>query len=160
MNNETTSAAAVRTAMKPTTAKEKNAKKSQSHSLEPSEKELQMILDFLGKLGPFEADAIRVVTTVMRANGQEPIVKDEGLACVNRYLNHGLAAQGKPTELQAMTHRHGRGLKLLDLVAPFLDKEQFARATRWTLGVATDPLAIEKAIRMVTGDNPEQLTLF
>ncbi len=156
MNNEKTTT----TVAQSTTSKLKKSGKGKTHTEEPSEKELRLILDFLRKLEPFEADAIRVVTGSVITKGSEPMVSDADLVCVNRYLNFGLRAQGKPTEIQVMTHRQGRSLRLLQQVTPFLDKEGFAEATRWLLGVAIDTLAIEKTLRVASGDNPEQLTLF
>ncbi len=160
MNNDSTTLSAKSLASKSIGSKVIKLVTGKTATAQPSEKDLQLILDFLGKLEPFEADTIRVVTGSAITKGREPMVSDEDLACVNRYLNFGLLAQVTPTQIQVMTHRQGRSLRLLQQVTPFLDKEGFAEATRWLLGVAIDTLAIEKTLRVASGDNPEQLTLF
>ena len=100
---------------------------SQQEAKNKRKPQQQIIREFLESLGPYEADAIRVVITASsKPSGIDSLTPDDK-GHINRYLNCGLKkedAQGN----RILMYRHKRALDLSEKITRYIDKSQLPSA--------------------------------
>ena len=61
----------------------------------------QIIVEFLSRLGAYEADAIRIALALGKESVTPQSLSPEDKLCINRYLNVGLQKENVPAERAA-----------------------------------------------------------
>ena len=109
----------------------KEVKKSKTES----QKDLQIIFNFLLNCTQYEADALRVMVQVSRKSEPQIVLSKDDTLAVNRFLNSGLS-KNNPTLDDVRNHRHSRADILMNSVGRFLSKEEIMKIITFLYGFA------------------------
>ena len=120
-------------------------KKSENRKREISGKDVQAIRAFLGSVGIYEADALRVGIAIADGKVTDDSISADDRLALNRYLNSGTNNE-RLTQDNAQAHRLNRVFKLLERVAEFCDKRQLVTVNKSLLSIAVDAADINRAV--------------
>ena len=121
----------------------KEVKKSKTES----QKDLQIIFNFLLNCTQYEADALRVMVQVSRKSEPQIVLSKDDTLAVNRFLNSGLS-KNNPTLDDVRNHRHSRADILMNSVGRFLSKEEIMNIITFLYGFAINAKDVEDVFKL------------
>ena len=126
-----------------------NASASESKGKRTERKtQAQIIVEFLSRLGAYEADAIRIALALGRGSVTPQSLSPEDRLCINRYLNVGLQKDNIPAE-RVGSHRTMRAVKLVERLIDYADKSQLTKANYALAMIAMDAQDVENARKLL-----------
>ncbi len=108
----------------------------------------QIIVEFLSRLGAYEADAIRIALALGKGTSTVQSLSPEDRLCINRYLNVGLQKENVPAE-RVGSHRTMRAVKLVEQLLDYADKSQLTKANFSLAMIAMDAQDVENARKVL-----------
>ncbi len=108
----------------------------------------QIIVEFLSRLGAYEADAIRIALALGKETATPQSLSPEDRLCINRYLNVGLQKENVPAE-RVGSHRTMRAVKLVERLLDYADKSQLTKANYALAIIAMDAQDVENARKVL-----------
>ena len=108
----------------------------------------QIIVEFLSRLGAYEADAIRIALALGKEIVTPQSLSPEDKLCINRYLNVGLLKENVPAE-RVGSHRTMRAVKLVERLLDYADKSQLTKANFALAMIAMDAQDVENAHKLL-----------
>lgn len=109
-----------------------------------SEKDAKIIRKFLEGVGPYEADALRIVIAFADGKVTTTSLPGDDQLALNLYLNSGLAKeQSAPQQIQA--HRIHRASNLSKRAVDYCGKMQLLTAYEALMDTAVHPAYVEQA---------------
>ena len=120
-------------------------KKNENRKREIGGKDVQAIRTFLGSVGIYEADAMRVGIAIADGKATADSISADDRLALNRYLNKGTDNE-RLTADNAQEHRLNRAFSLLERVAEFCDKRQLVTVYKALLSIAVNTTDIGRAV--------------
>ena len=108
----------------------------------------QIIVEFLSRLGAYEADAIRIALALGKESVTPQSLSLEDKLCINRYLNVGLQKENVPEE-RVGSHRAMRAVKLVERLLDYADKSQLTKANFALAMIAMDAQDVDNARKLL-----------
>lgn len=120
-------------------------KKNENRKRETVGKDVLAIRTFLGSVGIYEADALRVGIAIADEKVTADNISADDRLALNRYLNSG-TDNDRMTADNAQEHRLNRAFGLLERVAEFCDKRQLVTVNKFLLSIAVNAADISHAV--------------
>lgn len=124
--------------LKPAETKSKDSKTG-------NQKKTQIIMEFLHRCTPYEADALRAMLGVASGKMTVDTMPQYDRSAVNRYLNFGCDKEATGTDT-VRAHRQARALELMKSVSRYVGKEEIIDITTALLTISSDSKAIETVV--------------
>lgn len=122
-------------------ARENNTKETKR----PERKtQAQTVCEFLGSIGTYEADAIRIGLAFGNGSMTAETLTAEDKLCVNRFLNLGLKREDV-NGTRIITHRTNRAVRLAETLAKYTDKDKLVIASGALTRFAVSEADVEEA---------------
>lgn len=124
--------------IKPTETKSKDSKSG-------NQKKTQIIMEFLQKCAPYEADALSAMLGIAAGKISVETMPQYDRSAVNRYLNFGCDKEASGTD-SVRAHRQSRALELMKSVSRYVGKDEIIEITTALLTISSDSKAIETVV--------------
>lgn len=120
--------------------------KKPSKTEKKKDDELQIIREFLRRLTPFQADALRVTIDVAENKSTLESISKTDLNAVNRYLNQEYYKEDGNDVLKIQAHRQNRGLLLLRTIGNYVSKDDIIHISGIIMRLTADVSTIRDNI--------------
>ncbi len=131
-----------------TSAKNVTSDKSKSDtpkSIRPKVK-LKVLKEFFSEGGIYQGPSLDVLIRFAEETGDVKSIAPSDAKIINKYLDWGYDAMGKPSQLEACTHRAIRAQDLMDTISSYFSVEQYNRTYKMMTSLVHDVEAISKFI--------------